>query len=66
MWIKVVPVVIMKGLEFEFEYTVMNMGRMYFYQKGSYQVQLELELELESGWSNCQKTIQLQLMYCAP
>ena len=24
MWIKVVRVVIMKGLEFEFEYTVMN------------------------------------------
>ena len=31
MWIKVVPVVITKVLEFEFEYTVMNMGRMYFY-----------------------------------
>ena len=31
MWIRVVPVVITKGLEFESEYTVMNMGRMYFY-----------------------------------
>ena len=37
MWIKVVPVVITKGFEVEFEYTVMNMDRMYFYQRGSYQ-----------------------------
>ena len=38
MWIKVVPAVITKGLEFELEYTVMNVGRMYLYRKGSYQV----------------------------
>ena len=38
----------------------MNVGRMYFYQKGSYQVWSELELELKSRWSNCRKMIRLQ------
>ena len=36
------------------------------YRKGSYQARLELESGLKSGQSNCQETIQLQLMCCAP
>jgi hypothetical protein len=57
--------VITKGLEFEFEYAVMNVVVVegISTERGSHQVWSESELELKSRQSNCRETIQLQLMY---